>query len=249
MVSPECRRGLALLTAWLSIASIVTPGAAVAQDTWAGGFALETGYTWKLPRSWRISAGPATEIRPLYGERGGESAAAPPVLRNLDLNLAVTRRWLERWRFGTAARARARYPFSEEAAREWRTWAFAERFSDAGYVRWGHRFRTEQRFRGEVGEGLELTYRHRYRLGLERPLAGRSLDFGEWYFAVSAELLVSAERFAARPTAVDARPYLALGRNDVELGIEYREEHAVRAATDADDSIGRALLLVLQYAL
>ena len=233
----RARAGLATL------ALLLHAGAALAQDTWAAGTSLETGYTWKLPRSWRVSAGPAAELRPFNGGPGlgGEGR---PTVRNLDLNVGVARRWLERWRFGTALRARARNPFGEEPAREWRTWAYAERFTDAGYVRWGHRFRTEQRFRSELGAPLALTYRHRYRLGVERPLAGRSLDFGEWYFTASVELLLSAERFAARPTAVDVRPFVSLGRNDVELGLEYRTERGVDAETPSTE---RALLLAIIY--
>ena len=235
-----------LLVSGVLLLSTGTWGAAFAQNTFAGGFAIETEHTWKLPRSWRVSAGPATEVRPFYAEEVSSESGAPPTLRNLDLNLAVSRRWLERWRFGTALRARARYAFSEEAAREWRTWAYAERLTDAGYVRWGHRFRTEQRFRGERGEPLELTYRHRYRLGVERPLAGRSLDFGEFYFTASVELLVSAERFAARPTSVGVRPYLSFGRNDLELGLEYRSERSVDAESASTE---RALLLAVIYSL
>ena len=218
---------------------------ALAQDKWAGGTSLETNYAWKLPRSWRVSVGPAAELRPFFGSEDREEDA-PPTVRNLDLNVGVARRWLERWRFGTAVRARARYPSSEEAAREFRSWWYAERFTDAGYVRWGHRFRTEQRFRGDVGEPLALTYRHRYRVGIERPLAGRSLDFGEWYFTASVELLLSAERFAARPTAVDVRPFVSLGRNDVELGLEYRNERDLDAPANRTE---RTLLLAVIYSL
>ena len=242
MVSAAARFALAVL----GLGSLAgSPGAASAQDIWAAGTSLETGHTWKLPRSWRVSAGPAAELRPAYASEDPE-AEAPPTVRNLDLNLGVARRWLERWRFGTALRARLRYPSSGEAAREWRTWAYAERFTDAGYVRWGHRFRTEQRFRGDAGEPLALTYRHRYRVGVERPLAGRSLDFGEWYFTASVELLLSAERFAARPTAVDVRPFVSLGRNDVELGLEYRRERDLDAAPERTE---RTLLLAVIYSL
>ena len=243
MVSPRSHTSAAGLVALaLTLACVAE---ALAQDKWAGGTSLETNYSWKLPRSWRVSVGPAAELRPFFSSEDGEEDA-PPTVRNLDLNVGMARRWLERWRFGTAVRARARYPSSEEPAREFRSWLYAERFTDAGYVRWGHRFRTEQRFRGDLGEPLALTYRHRYRVGVERPLAGRSLDFGEWYFTASVELLLSAERFAGRPTAVDIRPFVSLGRNDVELGLEYRNERDLDAPADRTE---RTLLLAIIYSL
>ena len=235
-----------LMAPLLAAATLLSCAGALAQNTFAGGLALEAGHTFDLPRSWAVSVGPAVELRPLFSATDPELAAPPPI-RNLDLNLAVSRRWLERWRFGTAVRLRGRYLLDDaEAARELRTWAYAERITDAGQTRWAHRFRTEQRFRGDLGDPLRLTYRHRYRVGFARALAGLSLDRDEWYVTGSVELLASTDRLAARPTAVDLRPFVSFGRNDVEVGLEYRTERGVDVETDGTE---RALLVAVIWSL
>ncbi len=240
MVKLDFRLGwLLLLSCGLLVQS------AFAQNEWAVGTAMEANYKFDLPRAWRIVIGPGTEIRPYFKSTEAD-AVAPPTLRNLDFNAAVTRRWLERWRFGTAIRLRSRYPFSDEAAREVRTWWFAERISDAGYTRFIHRFRTEQRFVGDVGEPLQVGYRHRYRLGFERALAGQNVDFGEYFLTGSAEVMVSTAGFAARPKSIDLRPSLLVGRKDLSIGLEYRYEHRVG---DAMKQIQQTLLLAVQYSL
>lgn len=225
-------------------------GAAFAQNERAGGFAAEATYKWKLPRAWVISAGPGLEARPYFGSEDPE-ASAPATLRNFDLNAAVVRRWLEHWRFGSAVRLRSRYPFGGgdedgERARELRTWLYAEFITDSRYFRWAHRFRTEQRFRGDAGEPLAPTYRHRYRVGFEHALAGQTVDPEEWFMTASAEVLVSTDGFAERPTAIDVRPSVTVGKGRFEFGLEFRGEHTVPAA---DSRESHALLGILQVSL
>ena len=228
----------------MALALLCAGGGAFAQNESAAGLAAEATYKWDLPRGWAVSVGPGLEWRP-YHDASDAGAGAPPVLRNLDLNAAVMRRWLERWRFGSAVRVRARYAFSDEAARELRFWSFAERISDAGYVRWHHRLRTEQRLRGDVGHPLVVSYRHRYRVGFERALAGRAVDAGEWFVTGTVELLLASEALLAHRRSVDIRPAVAVGRNDLEFGLEYRHE---RGITERDRDTGRVLLATLQWA-
>ncbi len=220
--------------------------AAFAQNERAAGLTVEAIHKWKLPRAWSISVGPGLEARPYFASTDPE-AAAPSTLRNLDLNAAVVRRWLERWRFGSAVRLRSRYPLdAEERARELRTWLYAEFITDSRYVRWAHRFRTEQRFRGDAGEPLEATYRHRYRVGLEHALAGQTVDPEEWFFTASAEVLISTAGFAERPTSIDFRPTVTFGKGNYEFGLEYRDERRLRAESQR---ASRVLLGVLQLSL
>lgn len=218
---------------------------AQAQNEAAVGAAFEAGYKFKFRRGWAMGVGPAAELRP-YFQADDKTAVAPPTLRNLDLNVAVVRRWLEDWRFGSAVRLRTRYPGSDEEARELRTWLYAERITDFNYFRWVHRFRTEQRFRGDRGEPLALTYRHRYRIGVERGLEGRRQSRGEWFFTATAEVLVSTAGFAERPNNIDLRPTFTVGRRDLEYGFEYR--HSRDLGQDSKE-VQRAYLLVMQWSL
>lgn len=214
------------LASWLALG----PGWMLGQTEFAGGAAVETAKTWDLPRAWRVSVGPALEWRPLYGHAAGEGGA-PPALRNLDLNVAVQRRWFERWRLGSSLRARARYAFSDEAATEIRPWLYATRTGDLRYVRNSQRLRTELRLRGDRGEPLEPTWRHRYRFALERALSGVVADEGEWTVVASAEVLLSTDRALASPTSVGLRPVVGVARGRYELGVEYRYEREL----DADE--------------
>lgn len=231
-----------LLTLLLAAAAAAP---ALAQRERAAGVAAETSTSFDLPRAWDVVAGLGIEARPYFD--GGEGADAPPTLRNLDINLALRRRWLERWRFGNAVRVRSRYPGSAEAARELRLWLYAERITDAGYVRWASRFRTEQRLRGAVGRPLTPSYRHRYRIAAERALAGEDVDPGEWYFTAGVELLLSTERPLGGATAVDVRPSAAVGRGDLEFGLEYRRERALARGERPGGAVEEALLGVLVW--
>lgn len=219
---------------------------ASAQRENAAGFAVELTKKWKFPRAWAISVGPGFEYRPYFNGSQAD-ISAPPTVRNLDINAAVERRWLEHWRFGSAVRLRSRYPLDEMfRATEVRTWLYAERIIDVQYFRIAQRFRTEQRWRGEPGDPLELSLRHRYRIGFEHALAGRRVDPNEWFIILTCEVLVPTGSFAERPGSIDIRPLVNFGRGKLQLGVEYRHEsdlylENIRSA--------RTLLGVVQYAL
>ena len=220
------RRALAIFAGL----GLIGVGPLGAQTETAIGGALETAKTWDLPRAWSISAGPALEWRPYFASDEAE-ASAPPQLRNLDLNFAVQRRWFERWRFGTSLRLRSRYAFSDEAAWEVRPWFYATRTGDIRYVRTAQRLRSELRLRGDLGEALEPTWRHRYRFAVERAIAGVVADEGEWTVVASAELLLSTREAIAEATAWGLRPFLGAARGDYELGLEYRYEADTEATS------------------
>ena len=234
---------LAAVCAFCAAACLLPVGSLLAQNEWAAGTAAEATYGIDLKRAWDLQLGLGTELRPVF-RSSDESLQAPPTLRNLDFNLALRRRWLERWRLGNALRIRSRYPGSELAAREVRQWFYAERITDAGYVRWSHRLRTEQRWRGETGEPLELSFRHRYRLAAERPLAGLVLDDGEWFFTVGVEVLLSSDKLLSRANSWDVRPTAAVGRGAWQWGLEYRRETAL-----GESARESALLVVLIWDL
>ena len=224
-------RGLAI--AWCAVAGGWCGGVGAQVAETAGGAAVETAKTWRLPRAWRVAVGPALEWRPYFASTDAE-ATAPPRLRNLDLNLGVERRWFERWRFGTSFRLRARNGFGDGAARELRPWLYATRVGDLRYVRTAQRFRTELRLRGDNGEALGASYRHRYRFALERSLAGLVAEEGEWAFNASAELLLSTREVAGGAESVGLRPFAGVARGRYEVGVEYRYERELDDAATRD---------------
>lgn len=89
-------------------------------------------------------------------------------------------------------------------------------------VRYGHRFRAQQRI-----TALATTHRFRYRFSLDFPLQGEQLDVGEAYLVGNVEQLLSATK--ARKPQHDTRLTLFLGwqlteKMKLQLGTEYRFE-------------------------
>lgn len=89
-------------------------------------------------------------------------------------------------------------------------------------VRYGHRFRSEQRILNNF-----TIYRQRYRFAVDFPLNGEKLDIGEAYFVGSLEALLSLSKANAPET--DHRTTLQIGwqLNQVlklQTGLEHRME-------------------------
>lgn len=89
-------------------------------------------------------------------------------------------------------------------------------------VRYGHRFRAQQRI-----TSARTTHRFRYRFGLDFPLQGEKLDVGEAYIIGTAEQLLSVAQ--QQKPQHDTRFTFYLGwqlaeKMKVQLGTEYRLE-------------------------
>ncbi len=89
-------------------------------------------------------------------------------------------------------------------------------------VRYGHRFRAQQRI-----TSLRTTHRFRYRFSLDFPLQGEQLDVGEPYFVGNVEQLLSVAQ--QQKPQHDTRFTFYLGwklsnKTKVQLGTEYRLE-------------------------
>ncbi|SFB67136.1 Protein of unknown function [Flagellimonas taeanensis] len=89
-------------------------------------------------------------------------------------------------------------------------------------VRYGHRFRSEQR----ITESL-TTHRFRYRFAVDFPLMGEKLDLGEPYFVGSFENLLSVAKGTS--SQYDARLSGQIGWQldhglKLQAGVEYRME-------------------------
>ncbi|MEZ2413444.1 DUF2490 domain-containing protein [Muriicola sp. E247] len=93
-------------------------------------------------------------------------------------------------------------------------------------VRYGHRWRTEQRFFPDV-----TVHRFRYRFTLDFPLEGEKVDINEAYLILNTEALLSVA--SGRGAQYDQRFTAALGwllEDTVQLqaGLEYRLENYTR---------------------
>ena len=92
-----------------------------------------------------------------------------------------------------------------------------------GSIRFGNRFRTEQRITKPL-----TTHRFRYRFALDVPLNGEKLDIGEPYFIASTESLLSLA--PANKPEYDQRltaylGWLMSGEAKIQAGAEYRVEN------------------------
>ena len=89
-------------------------------------------------------------------------------------------------------------------------------------VRYGHRFRTEQRI-----TSIKTTHRFRYRFSIDFPLQGEKLDVGEPYLVTNLESLLSLAK-TQRPqyaTRVTVNFGWKLSEKiKVQIGSEYRSE-------------------------
>ncbi|NCO62838.1 MAG: DUF2490 domain-containing protein [Flavobacteriales bacterium] len=89
-------------------------------------------------------------------------------------------------------------------------------------ARFGHRFRTEQRFLD-----AETIFRQRYRFAVDFPLNGEKLDIGEAYYVCSVEALLSLSNINA--PELDQRTTAQIGWQltenlKLQTGLEYRLE-------------------------
>ena len=89
-------------------------------------------------------------------------------------------------------------------------------------LRFGHRFRSEQRFYDQF-----TAFRFRYRLALDVPLQGLKLDIGETYFVVTNEVLWTSTKISKPEFDYRISPSLGilLSKNlNLEFGVELRLE-------------------------
>ena len=89
-----------------------------------------------------------------------------------------------------------------------------------GNLRFGHRFRLEQRIISSL-----IIYRFRYRFAFDTPLNGEALDVGEAYVILSTESLISSAR--TRVPEYDQRftvnfGWLTTEKTKLQAGIGYR---------------------------
>jgi hypothetical protein len=89
-------------------------------------------------------------------------------------------------------------------------------------IRYGHRFRFENRFRKE-----RFTIRFRYRYGIDFPIQGQRLDIGEHYGMLNAEMVSSVEK--GLKTEYESRWTVGVGKRitpntKLQFKIHYRKK-------------------------
>lgn len=122
--------------------------------------------------------------------------------------------------FGTQYRFRK--VFEDEKENELRLTQQYNIKTQKNALRFGNRFRTEQRITASL-----TTHRFRYRFALDLPLNGEKLDIGEAYFVISVESLLSMAK--GQLPEYDQRLTSNIGwllnkMTKVQIGLEYRAE-------------------------
>ncbi|PIB38046.1 DUF2490 domain-containing protein [Maribacter sp. 4G9] len=144
-------------------------------------------------------------------------------VRQMDLNHFSNLRIRDNQSIGFGVKYRFRNPFNSDANNELRlTQQFNVTFK-RGSIRYGNRFRAEQRITSE-----NTVHRFRYRFALDFPLMGEKLDVGEPYLVLTTESLLSAGR--SMVPEYDQRITPKLGwvlspTTKFQIGGEYRAEN------------------------
>lgn len=108
----------------------------------------------------------------------------------------------------------------EDSSNELRLTQQYNRKSILKTLRFGHRFRSEQRF-----YDYYTAFRFRYRLALDLPLQGLKLDVGETYLVIANETLLTSSKISKPELDYRLSPSLGLLLSEdlnLEFGVELR---------------------------
>lgn len=167
---------------WLILISWTHDGLK-AQENFTGYLQPSVALSYKL--SPRISQNAALNLRNFYYR----DEAYDLQTRQLDAVLFTQYALSGNQTLSLGIQYRFRNPFEPEAGNELRLTQQFNTTLKPAVLRFGHRFRAEQRIR-EAG----TIHRFRYRLAVDGPLQGENTDVGEAYWIGSAESLLSAAR-------------------------------------------------------
>ena len=144
-------------------------------------------------------------------------------VRQMDINHFSNLKTSDNQSIGFGIKYRFRNPFNRETSNEIRlTQQFNVTFKKAS-IRYGNRFRAEQRITNE-----NTVHRFRYRFAMDFPLKGEELDVGEPYLVLSTEALLSVGK--SMNPEYDQRITPKLGwvlspTTKFQIGGEYRAEN------------------------
>lgn len=200
---------------WL-VCLFLTTLPAVAQDV-LGQF-LQTGVSLNYPVAPTYSHNLSISQRygfldPILETRG---------VRHLEVAHFSNFKWGASRSFGIGVLYRFRELFDDSRMDELRVTEQLNFVSGDDVLRVGHRIRAEQRFSSGI-----TRYRFRYRLALDGPLQGQTLNPREWYWVGTLEGQFSVGKglrpiYGLRPAAFVG--YLASEQLRIQIGAEYRQE-------------------------
>ena len=178
------------------------------QHEFSGGILPQINLNRSINKNWKINL--KTEARLLLYE---ESFTAEYVLTDLSLiasrkigfNGSLSGGYLFRYRSGT---------FFHRSIQQY---ALVQKYTS---FRLSHRFAADQTF----SELRAPSYRYRYRITIEVPLSGQSVNPGEFYFKAGNEYLTGFQQgiFSLEGRLTPNVGYLINDNNKLELGIDYR---------------------------
>ncbi len=147
--------------------------------------------------------------------------------RNLDISHFSTIKSGLNTSLGAGIMYRFRRGIDSSGDNEFRLTQQVNIISNPLIVRYGHRWRTEQRIFPDL-----TVHRFRYRFTLDFPLEGEKVDVNEAYLILNTEALLSVSR--GRDPQYDQRLTAALGwllKDDIQVqaGVEYRLENYTEA--------------------
>lgn len=99
-------------------------------------------------------------------------------------------------------------------------------------LRIGHRFATDQTY----GNSASPEFRARYRITIEKALAGNNVDPGEFYVKLSNEYIFSYQN---EKSDLEMRILPFLGyelnpKNKIEIGLDYRQDRLLKSGAEND---------------
>jgi hypothetical protein len=189
-----------------------------AQEGFTGVWHPELSATWKIKERWDLNMkGTAFNV---IAEPGSEGFLSDYNLDFLEVSTMASYKFFNSQSIGLGFLYRWSEPLEDETEFEKRLTEQFGIISRLGSIRWGHRFRLEQRWKSEG-----LVHRVRYRLSMDIPLRGESLNPGEPYFIGSNEILFSGGKpvsFFAENRLTGGIGWLFSGKTKFEVQAQYR---------------------------
>lgn len=196
----------------------------LAQDDIRIGLMPQINLNYSLGDNWKINS--KTESRQIFWEGlTGEELPADYRYERTDIDVVITRKTGVLGSVGGGYMIR--FQNGEIIHRLIQQYTLVQRFEG---FRLGHRLRTDQTFRSED----PIEFRIRYRLSLEKPLRGNSVDPNELYLKLNNEALLALQDGDSEweYRLVPNLGYFFTDRNKLEAGFDFRANQLFQNVQD-----------------